>query len=211
MTSNFKSGLFICLSLAAITGGATGCGVVPQPQIRLDTAFDRTGTLRSDGLFTGMLTNNSVIAGDEGNTNLAQRGIVSVVLSPIPAGANITNVTLRLQGSAPEGNPFADFGSMQVDHVNVVSSITITNFAGGALNSNIATISTLPSGLNRQVIELDVTNQVKEDILAGRPISSFRFQFNNAPSVDGTFDQVFFNADQNDLEFRPTAAVTIGS
>lgn len=211
MKRNFKSGLFACLSLSAIAAVAPGCGVVPPPQIRLDTAFDRTGTLRSDGQFTGMLTNNSVIAGDEGNTNLAQRGIVSVVLSPIPAGANITNVTLRLQGSAPEGNPFADFGSMQVDHVNVVSSITIVNFAGNTLNSNIATISTLPSGLNKQVIELDVTNQVKEDFMAGRPISSFRFQFNNAPSADGTFDQVFFNADQNDLEFRPTAAVTIGT
>src|SRR6185295_13354008 len=130
-------------------------------------------------------------------------------LSTIPAGANITNVTLRLQGSAPEGNPFTDFGSMQVDHVNVVSSISILNFAGNTLTANITSIPTLPSGLNKQVVELNVTTQVKADIAAGRPISSFRFQFNNAPSLDGTFDQVFFNANQNDLEFRPTAAVTV--
>jgi len=208
MKPNFKSGLYICLSLSTF---AAGCGVVPPPQIRLDTAFDRTGTLRSDGLFIGMLDNNFVIAGDEGNTNLAQRGIVSVVLNTIPAGANITNVTLRLQGSAPEGNPFADFGSMQIDHVNVVSSITVLNFAGNTLTPNVLIIPTLPSGLNRQVVELDITNEVIADIAAGRPISSFRFQFNNAPSLDGTFDQVFLSANQNDMTLRPTATVTLAS
>lgn len=210
MKRNVKSSLFFCLSLTALSAGAAGCGVVPQT-VTLDTAFDRTGTLRSDGLYTGMLDNNFVIAGDEGNTNLAQRGIVSVVLSPIPDGATITQVVLRLQGSAPEGNPFTDFGSMQVDHVNVVSSITVLNFTGNTLSSNIASIPALPSGLVRDIIELDVTNWVLEDIAAGRPISSFRFQFNNAPSLDGTFDQVFISANQNDITLRPTATVTLGS
>jgi hypothetical protein len=197
------------LSMSAISVFVGACGLFPQP-VQLDTAFDRTGTLRSDGAFTSMLTNNSVIAGDEGNTNLAQRGIVSVVLSPIPAGANVTKVVLRLQGSAAEGNPFADFGSMQVDHVNVVSSITTLNFAGNTLTANIASIASLPGGLVKQAVELDVTAQVQADIAAGRPISSFRFQFNTAPSLDGAFDQVFFDANQNDIALRPTAQVTVG-
>src|SRR5262249_42537954 len=67
------------------TGGG-GAGAGGGTQVKADTAFDRTGTLRSDGLYTSMLVNNFVTAGDEGNTNLAQRGIVSVVLNQIPAG-----------------------------------------------------------------------------------------------------------------------------
>ena len=46
------------------------------------------------------------------------------------------------------------------------------------------------------------------DIAAGRPISSFRFQFTNAPSVDGVFDQAFFVSDQNDGTARPVVNVT---
>ena len=213
MKSNFKSSLFICLSLTAISAVATGCGVIPAQTVTLDTAFDRTGTLRGDGQFTGMLTNNFVIAGDEGNTNQPQRGFISLSLNPIPAGATITQVVLRLEASATEGNPFTDFGAMQVDHVNAVSSITIVNYVGGTLTENIASIPSLPSGLLREVVEIDITTQVQEDLAAGRPISSFRFQFPflAAPSADGTFDQVFISANQNDITLRPTATVTLGS
>lgn len=222
MKRNMKNLMTACLTLsgAALSIAACNTGGIPLPnggqplpnggqQVTCDTAFDRTGTLRSDGVFTSMLTNNFVIVGDEGNTNLAQRGIVSVVLNQIPAGANVTQVILRIRGSAPEGNPFSDFGSMTVDHVNVVSSISALAFLGNTLTANVATIATLPSGLNTQALELDVTAQVQADIAAGRPISSFRFQFANAPSLDGTFDQAFFVSNQNDASLRPTALVTI--
>ncbi|HKQ50061.1 MAG TPA: hypothetical protein VJZ71_18440 [Phycisphaerae bacterium] len=186
-------------------GGSAGGG---GQEVQCDTAFDRTGTLRSDGIFTSMLINNFVIVGDEGNTNLAQRGIVSVVLNQIPAGANVESVILQIMGSAPEGNPFDDFGFMTVDHIDVVANIGATAFLGKTLTANIATIDTLPGGLMQQTVALDVTAQVQADLAAGRPISSFRFQFTNAPSLDGVFDQVFFAANQNDASARPIAIAT---
>lgn len=193
---------------APAPGGAGDPGVLGT-KVLCDTAFDRTGSLRSDGAFVSMLTNKYVYAGDEGNTNLAQRAIVSVVLNQIPAGANIVNATLRINGLAPEGDPFGEFGPMTVDHVNVVSSISAVNFLGKTLTSSIATVPSLPYGVKQQqTLELDVTAQVKADIAAGRPISSFRFQFVNAPSLNGVFDQAAIMADQNDDNDRPIVTVT---
>ena len=177
--------------------------------VKADTAFDRTGTLRSDGLFLSMVGSNFVIAGDEGDTNLGQRAIMSVVLNQVPAGANVTKAVLKVRRFISEGNPFGKFGAMTVDHINAVSSISAGNFLGGTLTQSIATINP-PAGVNSNAnLELDVTAQVKADLAAGRPISSFRFQFNNGPSLDGTFDQVFFFAEQNDETMRPTVTVTI--
>lgn len=221
----------LCLGGILLTMGACGTNVLPPDAngsgkganppagnpaqsgstVKADTAFDRTGTLRSDGLYTSMLSNNFVISGDEGNTNLGQRAIMSVVLNQIPPGANVTKAVLRLRRFVSEGDPFGKFGAMTVDHINAVSSINATTFLGSTLTASIATINP-PAGVNANaIIELDVTAQVKADLAAGRPISSFRFQFNNGPSLDGTFDQVFFFADQNDDTMRPTATVTISS
>lgn len=211
-----------------MTAGACGTGVLPPnvpgndknnppggapapagSTVKADTAFDRTGTLRSDGLYSSMLGSNFVSAGDQGNTNLGERAIMSVVLNQVPAGANVTKAVLRVRRFVSEGNPFGEFGAMTVDHINAVSSINGTTFLGSTLTATIATINP-PAGVNADaIIELDVTAHVKADLAAGRPISSFRFQFNNGPSLDGNFDQVFFYADQNDDTLRPTATITI--
>ena len=177
--------------------------------VKADAAFDRTGTLRSDGLYMSMLGTNFVSAGDEGDTNLGQRAIMSVVLNQVPPGANVTKAVLKVRRFISEGNPFGKFGAMTVDHINAVSSINANTFLASTLTASIATINP-PAGVNASaMLELDVTAQVKADLAAGRPISSFRFQFNNGPSLDGTFDQVFFFAEQNDETMRPTATITI--
>jgi hypothetical protein len=59
------------------------------------------------------------------------------------------------------------------------------------------------------IVELDVTTYVKADIAAGRPISSFRLLFSNAPTVDDQFDVVFFNAFPDDPTQQPFATATI--
>lgn len=226
MKRGFSTTQLKCVSLSAalFCMGACGTGVLPQnvpggapgtspapneQQVNADTAFDRTGTLRSDGLYSSMLASNFVNNGDEGNTNLGQRAIVSVVLNQVPPGANVTKAVLKIRRFISEGDPFGKFGAMTVDHINAVSSINAGTFLGSTLTATIATINP-PAGVNASaMLELDVTAQVKADLAAGRPISSFRFQFNNGPSLDGTFDQVFFHANQNDETLRPTATVTI--
>lgn len=210
MTSGVAlSGLLMSLGACGTGMGPGGLPLPAGQEVKADTAFDRTGTLRSDGLYLSMLGINFVSCGDEGDTNLAQRAIVSVVLNQVPAGANVTKVVLKIRRFISEGNPFDDFGAMTVDHINVVSSINAAAFLGNTLTPSIATINP-PAGVNADaMLELDVTAQVKADIAAGRPISSFRFQFNNGPSLDGSFDQVFFHANQNDDTLRPTATITI--
>lgn len=208
-SSKFVLVLFPAVFAIALSIGACGTPPAGAQSVQADTAFDRTGTLRSDGAYTSMTTNNYAIAGDEGNTNMAQRAFVSVVLNQVPAGATVSKATLRLKASAPEGDPFGEFGNLKVDHVNVVSSINAGSFAGSLLTAEIATITSLPAGLATQDVEIDITSQVILDLAAGRPISSFRFQFANAPSNDGNFDQVFIKADQNDVAQRPTAEIIL--
>lgn len=172
-------------------------------------AFDRTGTLRSDGAYTSMLATNFVSVGDEGDTNLAQRAFVSVVLNQIPPGANISKAMLRIRRFISEGNPYADFGAMTVDHVNIVSSINAGVFFGNTLKPTVFTINPQAGQFSNAVMEMDITEFVKADLAAGRPITSFRFQFNNGPSLDGSFDQVFFHANQNDDTLQPSAVITV--
>jgi hypothetical protein len=210
MNLNIKPVLLGCLLALPLVIFSGACDTLNGGQrVPADTAFDRTGTLRSDGVYTSMLTNNYAVAGGEGDSNKADRAFVSVVLNQVPAGANVTQAILTLKASAPEGDPFGDFGNMTVDHVNVVSSINAASFNAAPLTAGIATITSLPAGLATETLELDVTAQVQADLAAGRPISSFRFQFNSAPNMDGSFDQVFIHANQNDIDLRPTAEITI--
>lgn len=171
---------------------------------RLDAAFDRTGSLQSDGFYVPMSMFKTVSLGDTGS-NVAERGIVSVTLGAIPAGADVTQVVLTLVREAPFGNPYDDFGTLSVDHVNVVSSIGAANFLGNTLAASIASV---PSGPVTQIVELDVTDYVKADIAAGRPISSFRLLFAGAPSADSAADRVFFSADPDNPDLRPFATAT---
>jgi len=207
MTRSLKNVLVVSLSISAIPVFCGACNT----SVPADTAFDRTGTLRSDGIYTSMLTNNYAIAGSEvipGVGDKEERAIISVVLNQVPAGATVTRALLRLSGAAAEGNPFGKFGDMTVDHINVVSSITADAFEGKTLTASIATITTLPGNiLSAEMVELDVTAQVQADLAAGRPISSFRFQFANAPADDLTVNEVFFNASSSDETLRPRAEI----
>ena len=213
MARIMKSVVVVCLSIIAIPILFGACDTVGGGglSVQADTAFDRTGTLRSDGVFTSMMTNNYAIAGSEvipGVGDKAERAIVSVVLNQVPAGANVTRVLLRLKGAAAEGDPFGKFGNMSVDHIDVVSSISADAFAGKTLTAGIGTITTLPGNiLSAQTVELDVTAQVQADLAAGRPISSFRFLFANAPANDLTVNEVFFHANSGDEALRPQAQI----
>jgi hypothetical protein len=204
--------IYFCTSCAFIVllSGTTCANVPTGTTVELNTAFDRTGTIRSDGAFTSMLDATVVQVGDQGDTNLAQRGIISVVFNDkVSATDTITSVILRIKGSAPEGDPFGKFGAMTIDHVNVQSSLN-DSFSGKTLTADVGSIQDLTkSAINKDTVDLDVTEAVQQDLAAGRLISSFRFQFANAPAADGTFDQVEISANQNDTANLPIAIVTL--
>jgi len=192
-------------AIVVLMFAAPGCDIgLFTKSARLDVAFDRTGSIQSDGYYVPMSTNKTVSLGDTGG-DIAERSIVSVTLGAIPPGANVTKVVLTLVKAAPFGNPYDDFGSISVDHVDVVSGIAAAQFTGNTLTAAIATIAqdtTFPT------FELDVTDYVNADIAAGRPIASFRLQFSAAPSNDSSSDRVFFSADPDYPALQPFATAT---
>jgi hypothetical protein len=147
--------------------------------------------------------------GDNAN-DMAVRGFVSITLGAIPAGANVTRVVLRLRGSVTFGNPFGDFVMLTVDHVNAVTGIDQADFLGSVITSNVASLTSLPFFPAQENIELDVTEYVKADLAAGRPISTFRFMFISAPTADAQFDIVSFEANRADANMQPFGLATIG-
>jgi hypothetical protein len=202
--------LLILFALTTIAWTANGCGVTGQT-VRLDPAFDRTGTLRDDGVFIPMTNVGAVMVGDRAANlgNQVRRGFVTVTLAAIPPGANVTRVVLHLVHESTSGNPFDDFGTLTVDHVNVVAGVTAAEFLANPITPAIAAVPPPPSARETTTFQLDVTDAVKADLAAGRPISSFRLQFNLAPTLDDEVDSVLFIADPNDLNQQPYATATL--
>jgi hypothetical protein len=197
----------LCAALGVLCA-VGNCGIVPEETTTLDIVFDRTGTLRDDGLYTPMTRTDNVRIGDT-QDNLQVRGFISISLNALPANANVTKALLRFKAIASAGNPFGDFVTLRIDHVDVVSGIDATDFIATPLESSIATIDSLPTDEKRDV-SIDVTSQLNADRTAGRPISSYRFDFRQAPTVDGQADAVFIDASDDDGGSRPSALVTLG-
>ena len=200
-------------ALLAIVAGTLGilggCPAAPEEAetITLDVVFDRTGTLPRDGTFRSIAQPFVMTIGDD-TTNTATCAFVSINLSSIAANAEVTRVVLNAKATIDDNDPFGEFGAITVDHVNVVGGIVASNYAGGTVTAGIATIPSFPA-TTRQNVAIDVTNAVKADLAAGRPISSFRFRFDAAPSVDAQSDQVVFESSIADPNQRPSASVTI--
>jgi hypothetical protein len=150
---------------------------------------DRTGSMTSDGFF-GSAANNACVHVGDGTTDMAVKGFVSVDLNSVPAGANVTSAVLRISALSEFGNPFGDFVTLTVDHVNVVAAIDATAFDGQLIDNDIVPFPALPADGTQETRELDITAELKVDLAAGRPISSFRFEFNQAPTRDGQSDVV---------------------
>lgn len=186
----------------------SGCGAFPfgEETTRLDTVFDRTGTLQSDGVYTPMATSDEVRVGDS-SLNLEARGFISISLNSLPATANVSRALLQFKGIAAAGNPFGDFVTLRVDHVNVVSGINAGDFVAAPIEAIFAEINSLPAN-SKQDVSIDVTRQVNADRAAGRPISSFRLRFRQAPTVDGQADAAFIDASDDDGGQRPTILAT---
>ncbi len=177
--------------------------------ITLPLVVDRSGVLISDGFF-GPAANNACLHVGDGASDLAVKAFVSVDLSSIPAGANVASAVLRFSAVSAFGNPFGDFVTLTVDHVNVVTAIDAAAYDGNLLASDIAPFPALPADGVQETRELDITAELKADLVAGRPISSFRFEFNEAPTRDGQSDAVcLVGIFAEPSTSRPVAIVTL--
>ena len=91
----------------------------------------------------------------------------------IPAGATVRTARLRLYHGETAGTPYAKLGEIYVDHVEAVRHTEVP-FVGGALEERIGPLSESSAQGWREVV---VTDNVRDDIVAGRVHSVFRLRF----------------------------------
>ena len=121
------------------------------------------------------------------NTNLITRGFVSFDLGDIPDGATIESVKLRLYQATIIGDPYGIGSMLKVDHLDYGDSLENADYSASSLSSSFATL-TAESSIGWK--EVDVTDQVKSDIAAGRSRSQFRLHMateNQGGDVTGDF------------------------
>jgi hypothetical protein len=108
-------------------------------------------------------------------TSTAYRQFYSFDFAKIPAGTSVTAATLRLYQASVSGSPYdGTLGNLVVDHVNYGASLDGTDYAVGALLSNVSTLSS-DSSVGYKTLE--VTNRVQNDLDNGRVRSQYRMRF----------------------------------
>lgn len=118
--------------------------------------------------------NNSVDVRAGRNVNLVTRGFVSFDIDEIPAGAQVTEATLKLYQVRVIGNPYSVGGVLEVDHLTYGDTLDNNDYSMAALLSGFATLS---NNKNTGWKETQVTNAVKDDIANARSRSQFRIHF----------------------------------
>lgn len=101
------------------------------------------------------------------------RGFVSFDLSQIQSGT-VDKATLRIYQQGTIGSPYSIGGDIKIDQLNYGSTFEGSDYGTSSISSSFATLSNSPDAGWR---ELDVTQNVKGDLTAGRTRSQFRLHF----------------------------------
>jgi DNA-binding beta-propeller fold protein YncE len=119
---------------------------------------------------------------------LVARQFYSFGWTGIPSTVNVRSATLRLYQANVEGFPYANLGSVVVDHVDYGAALDSADYDAPALTSNTGTLSTNDA---EEYKTLNVTTSVASD-LAGRTRSQFRLRFSAENNVNFEDDYVQF-------------------
>lgn len=131
------------------------------------------------------------------NSNLVTRGFISFDITSIPAGAVVTEVTLRLYQAKIIGSPFASGGTLKIDHLTYGDSLDSSDYGLAALSSSFATVTSNPTLEWKDVV---VTDRVKNDLSNARGTSQFRIHFTSEVTggdVTGDGDFAYFESADN--------------
>jgi hypothetical protein len=156
----------------------------------IDSVVDLDGWVRSDGDASwdrgGPLTGDF----DSSYPGLGYRQFYSFDISIISPGNEIEEAFVHLYQANYSGDPYAELGSVIVDHVDYGDSLTSDDYDSAALEENIGTLS---DNLILEYKTLDVTTYVRTDYTAARQYSQFRLRFSVADgNDDGGNDYVNF-------------------
>ena len=186
--------LLVGLGLAACGGGSGSGGGPGSPGgggvnfQTVDITPDPANTGFTSG--AGALTITTALNIGDDPANVDFRSHLSFFLTGIPANATIQLATLRCSQQGAGGNPYVDFVTLDVDHIDQLAGLDAADHMVAALTPNIGALS---ANATQESKVLVVTNQVIADIAALRPNSDFRLQFTAAPSIDATPDMAFFS------------------
>ena len=108
------------------------------------------------------------------------RSFLCYPLDSIPAGANVTQATLRVwQTQVTSGgdahNPYDHLGSLSLHHVTLTNGTSLTG--PDCTKAPEADMGVLSTNATLGVKSRDVTSAVRADLLNGRTYSHFRIQF----------------------------------
>jgi hypothetical protein len=139
-----------------------------------------------------VISGNFLIAGDSA-LNATSRSFAGFDISSL-VGKTIVSATLEVyQGNVNE-NPYG-LGDLIVDRVDFGDSIDSSDYGASALTSNIGTISTDSLDGSKS---LDVTDTLRNDLIAGRMFSQYRLRFATTTDNDNLNDNVYLtDAEEN--------------
>ncbi len=181
-----KGGLFAILIFLALALGCTQEGGD-------ETTVQIQSTAALDGFAVpGSASPGSIITVGDSSVDSQAKGFVSFDLSAI--GSTIKSARLRMYQAYTQGSPYADLGTIVVDHVYVGVILDPLDFDGGTITNNIGTLS---SAATEEWKELDVTEAVQQDYAEERDNSQFRLHFLQGSDSDGVIDAAFFEDGEN--------------
>jgi hypothetical protein len=127
--------------------------------------------------------------------------------SGVPSTATIQSAVLSMRQIGTWSNPFTDLGHMLLDHVELGSSIDLTDFDAHTLHSGFGVFATaIVPAMN----SLEVGVLVQADLAAGRTFSDFRLRFPTDLDRDDVNDYTAFvdSEDVTGTGAAPTLTIT---
>lgn len=129
------------------------------------------------------------------NVNLIMRGFASFDLPGELTGKTIEKATLRLYQAKVVGNPYSVGSALKVDHLDYGSSFENADYSAASLSSSFGTLT---ANATVEWKDLDVTDQIRADLSAGRARSQYRFHFAiETIGGDVTGDFAYFESAEN--------------
>jgi len=189
---------------------------IPSNDIDADSAVlgvnTQTATIRSNPSLDGFIakdgttnTNTDIIVGKNDSGSI--RGFVSFDLSGVPAGANITNATLRMYQVKVEGEPFAGNNLLIVDNLDFGGTLDEKDYQ---IRAQLTGFTTLSNKSEPGWKEADITDVFIENHQMGLTRSQYRLRLSNeSGNVGGLDELIHYESANNSLGTGYTPVVII--
>ncbi len=130
------------------------------------------------------------------NATSTSRGFVSFDITQIMGSSSIDKAVFRIYQQGVSGNPYTSGSDLKIDQLNYGSTFEASDYSISSISSSFATIS---SGSSIGWKEVDVTQNIKGDLAAGRMRSQFRLHF-SVEQIGGNGDYALFESADNALK-----------